>query len=408
MLVGSKIKNRVGGIMFDYIVIGKGMMGSAAARYLAEKGTKIAVVGPDEPKDFADHPGIFASHYDEGRLTRLLAKDITWSWLSHYSIQNYRYLEEESNISFYAPCGLLYAVKNLSNYYIFSTRQTVENLMGGKHSDYASTNSITQAHPMFVFPAHFKGMFEHAPAGCINPRAFVRAEIAIAQKCGAEIVPEIAVKTAQTRDTISVTTQSGRTLEAQKILYAGGSFANTFEVLPVKLDLRIKTEFTVLAEVSEQTAYSLDGMPCAIYEIESNQLDGIYLTPPRRYPDGKFYIKMGCDTKADQNLDTLAGMQTWMREGSNAMLGEMGSALTSFMPDIKPLNFLMKPCLVTYTTHRKPYIDQLTDRLFVATGGNGASAKCADALGTLAAKLLLDEAWLPEFSREEFKVSTLG
>ena len=35
--------------MFDYIVIGKGLMGSAAARYLSQSGAKVGIIGPDEP-----------------------------------------------------------------------------------------------------------------------------------------------------------------------------------------------------------------------------------------------------------------------------------------------------------------------------------------------------------------------
>ena len=31
--------------MFDYVVIGKGLMGSAAARYLSQSGAKVAIIG---------------------------------------------------------------------------------------------------------------------------------------------------------------------------------------------------------------------------------------------------------------------------------------------------------------------------------------------------------------------------
>jgi glycine/D-amino acid oxidase-like deaminating enzyme len=390
--------------MYDYVVIGKGMMGSAAARYLAERGAQVAIIGPDEPKNYANHDGIFASHYDEGRLTRLLGKDITWSWLSYYAIKNYRYLEEASGILFYRPCGLLYAVKEVEKIATFANQAEVENKMGGQHTTYPDSASITNAHPMVIFPQSYTGLFEHAPAGLLNPRAFVRAETIIAEKHGAEMIPEIAVKTEQSGDSITVTTRNGRAVTARKVLFAGGSFTNCYEVLPVNLACRVKTEFTILAEVSEETAQSLSDMPCLIYEIESSQIDGIYLTPPLRYPDGKFYIKMGCDTKDDLYLTDLGEMQSWMQTGSASMLAEMSAAIQSFMPDLKFLNFLMKPCLVTYTAHGKPYIDQVKENLFVAIGGNGASAKCADTLGTLAAQLLLGEEWLPEFNRQMFQV----
>jgi sarcosine oxidase len=44
---------------FDFIVVGKGMMGAAAARHLALSGAKVALIGPDEPTDWANHTGVF-------------------------------------------------------------------------------------------------------------------------------------------------------------------------------------------------------------------------------------------------------------------------------------------------------------------------------------------------------------
>ena len=63
--------------MFDVLVIGKGLMGSAAARYLREFGADTAVLGPDEPQKLQTHDGVFASHYDQGRIPRRLSKDLT-------------------------------------------------------------------------------------------------------------------------------------------------------------------------------------------------------------------------------------------------------------------------------------------------------------------------------------------
>jgi sarcosine oxidase len=44
---------------FDIAVIGKGMMGAAAARYLAQDGVNVALIGPDEPEHRQTHDGVF-------------------------------------------------------------------------------------------------------------------------------------------------------------------------------------------------------------------------------------------------------------------------------------------------------------------------------------------------------------
>lgn len=44
-------------------VIGRGLIGSAAARHLSKMGHDVALIGPDEPADFSQHSGVFGSHY---------------------------------------------------------------------------------------------------------------------------------------------------------------------------------------------------------------------------------------------------------------------------------------------------------------------------------------------------------
>ena len=55
--------------IFDVAVIGNGMIGAAASRYLSAAGLQVAAVGPSEPANWKTHEGAFASHYDEGRIT---------------------------------------------------------------------------------------------------------------------------------------------------------------------------------------------------------------------------------------------------------------------------------------------------------------------------------------------------
>ena len=57
-----------------------------------------------------------------------------------------------------------------------------------------------------------------------------------------------------------------------------------------------------------------------------------------------------------------------------------------------------KPCVLTYTSTNRPYLDTVVPkRLFVATGGCGLSAKSSDAIGNLAAQLTHRGGWeVPE------------
>ena len=91
--------------MFDYLVIGKGMLGAAAARYLSSWSDKVALVGPSEPTHWETHQGVFSSHYDSGRITRVLDKNYVWGMMAQRSIAAYGEIEQRSGIQFHYATG---------------------------------------------------------------------------------------------------------------------------------------------------------------------------------------------------------------------------------------------------------------------------------------------------------------
>ena len=68
-----------------YAVLGSGLIGSAAARHLATLGHDVTLIGPGEPADWGAHGGVFASHYDEGRITRGIEFTPFWAEVSRAS-----------------------------------------------------------------------------------------------------------------------------------------------------------------------------------------------------------------------------------------------------------------------------------------------------------------------------------
>ena len=94
-------------MIFDCIVIGKGLIGSAAARYLSQSQKNVAVIGPDEHPD-VNEAIVFSSHYDEGRVQRVIGVDPVWTLLNLQSSRQYNFLEQETGITFHSGVGCLY------------------------------------------------------------------------------------------------------------------------------------------------------------------------------------------------------------------------------------------------------------------------------------------------------------
>jgi sarcosine oxidase len=78
---------------FDVIVVGAGLWGSACARHLSAMRASVALVGPAEPQDAAAHNGVFASHYDEARITRRLDNSRDWALFADAAMRRYAEIE---------------------------------------------------------------------------------------------------------------------------------------------------------------------------------------------------------------------------------------------------------------------------------------------------------------------------
>jgi sarcosine oxidase len=261
--------------------------------------------------------------------------------------------------------------------------------------------------PFLHFPADSTFFLEAAPGGYINPRELIQAQLAVAQKQGAVVMRETAVSLNTHPDHISITTKEGQSYQSRQLLLATGAYSNCLNLLPRQLDLYVETETIVLAEVAAAEVARLQEMPAVIYQANLGRVSGFYMLPPIEYPNGRFYIKMGCGTVADKKLYTYDDIQSWMRSGdSDAALADMQAAMLGMLPGLAVQSWQTKRCLLTYTSHQKPFIGAVDEanRIFVVTGGNGTSAKSSDAIGHLAANLMLKGKWEDSLARELFQV----
>lgn len=60
-------------MVYECIIIGRGLIGSAAAKYISNSQTNVALIGPDEATVLKQGI-VFASHYDRARIQRIVGK----------------------------------------------------------------------------------------------------------------------------------------------------------------------------------------------------------------------------------------------------------------------------------------------------------------------------------------------
>lgn len=362
-------------------IIGRGLIGSAAARHLSAMGHAVTLIGPDEPVDKSTHNGVFGSHYDEGRITRALDPHKFWSDVSRASIARYAEIEAQSGISFFTEAGTLIGGPGDSDYVAGLERQREE---GAIEATRHEGQDLARAFPYFAFEPGTVCFHERTGAGHISPRRLVAAQTRIAVAQGARLLRSEASQVSPVGAGVKVATADG-TIAADTALIAAGGF--TEDLCPVPLPLTVYARTVAFYGVEKPEAARLATMPALVFETAQN--NDPYLLPPIRYPDGRTYLKLGGDP-VDRVLASQRETRDWFRSGGNP---EVEAFLTAHiherMPGLDVASIHTNACVTTFTPANLPIIGPVESSIFVAVAGCGRGAKCSDELGRLAAEAVL-------------------
>ena len=361
-------------------VIGRGLMGSAAAKYLARAGLEPTVIGPEEPKVIAEHRGVFGSHYDEGRITRKNATDPYWAEASIVSIARYAEIERASGIRFFSPVGALMAGED-SGPFLGQAREVAAEF----RVDCEDHNRDGLAHqiPSLNLPEGWSALWERSDSGHLSPRRLVEAQTKIADASGAKFVSAPAAGIEEASSEVSVLVgEEARAFDF--VLVAAGGM--TDHVLGREPKYRVCGRTVTFFELSESEAEAHSNLPSLVMGTD----EGHYLLPPIRYPDGKVYMKLGGDPD-DLILISPEEIGNWFRTGGRETAREHQEAwFRSLFPDVSVESISTAACMTTWTNDLRPEICSLSERVHVVSAGNGAGAKCSDELGRRGAALITE------------------
>lgn len=375
-------------------MIGRGMIGAAAARHLAEGGTSCAVIGPTEPDGWVDvterqnAPGPFSSHFDEGRITRVAGRTVVWAELAARSIARYRDIATRSGIGFHTAAGLVVSVEGVDDWIDAGL------IMG---SDIRKVDrDWVRTQFGIALPDHHPAAFEGPPAGYINPRRLVAAETRLAEQAGAVVIDGAAEAVERSSGTFEVTGSWGATT-ADRVLLATGAFGQ--HLLEAELRVERQRRTIVVAE-TETTA----AIPSAIVgDPPDDRLATIYWVPPVAFPDGRRCLKIGGSLLEDRAASDHAELlEHFHSDGHGPEIEALEASLRALLPDVVFTSISGRPCVVTETATEHPYLGFVDDGVAVAIGGNGSAAKSSDELGRLAASLFADDGWTDNLDLELF------
>jgi sarcosine oxidase len=368
-------------------VVGLGLVGAAALRHASAAGLRCIGIGPGEPENWSSHHGVFASHYDSGRITRRLDKQREWAVLADRAIAEYAAIEAASGISFHRPVGVVMAEVDASR--LAATLAVADGLGVGyqrrEPGEAPGDDRIT-------LPGDATVLLEPAPGGFIDPRRMLAAQLAVARHNGADVL-DAQVVGIEMRPAGGwlVHTIDGDSLEAQQVVIATGPHADELTGLPRRPLVHVLAETVVLARVSGAELRRLAALPSII--VDDARRNHLYIVPPTDYPDGHVYVKLGA-TRLPERVLSAPDRRDWMAGTSHeADLDWLKGLLLDVLPGLRADAWLTKPCLIPETPTKLPYVELVEPGCVMAVGSNGYAAKSADAIGALAVGLVIHGTW---------------
>ncbi|MDA1258355.1 MAG: FAD-dependent oxidoreductase [Chloroflexi bacterium] len=376
---------------YQYLVIGRGIMGAAAAMHLAAASDGVAALGPTEAMAIADPVVPKASHHDAGRNAHSLDEDPVWSELGARSVARYRNLEQETGVRFFDEIG--YVRIHHDGAVVERSADNAERF-SGRRPEVMSGDEANERFPFFHLEQRETVGFQSRDAGRINPRAYVAAMTAKAATLGAEMIDDHATEMAVTGDGVRISTASGRSLKASRVIVATGAYATFDKLLPVLVPLHVRGRTIVMVRVDDAALTALEGMPSVGCHPGGARVR-TYWHPPVEYPDGRTYLKIGGGPEGPERIASLVELNRWLRStGDPAMADAYRAELQRMMPGLDQTDSITAACVTSETHSLRPYAQAIHGgKVVILTGGNGHGAKAADALGEIGASLALGAPW---------------
>jgi sarcosine oxidase len=359
----------------------------------------VALIGPGEPADPPSHDGPFASHYDSGRITRHLDASPVWAELAARSIAQYPTIATASSIEFHRPVGLLWADRGPGGLTDLAPSAAK---YGVPLVPVAPEAAAADLHWCFA-SGHAMG-FEAAPAGYIDPRRMVEAQLVAAESAGASVQATVVEQLEPGEGTVTIHMRSGKSVTANQVVVAAGAYTGFLLRNIAHVPIVPITAAVILGELTAEDAAALDGMPAMIHRVGDDDYVDVYAVPPVQYPDGRWYLKLGAEVLPEIELRSEAAVREWMTGGADEWATRLDDSLRALLPDLRFVSTAVKRCMYARTPSRFPYVDHVADRIIVAAGGNGRAAKSADAIGSLAVDLARTGSWNDPLDQELFCV----
>lgn len=361
-------------MMYDTIVVGAGIEGSAAAYHLAKRGRKTLLL------EQFPLPHSRGSSHGHSRITRMAYPQPFYSSMMVESFRIWEQLEREAGTQLYIKTGLL-SVDKTGSEELRDIARSLES--AGVEYETLSAQSLRSRYPSLSFDDSFSAVLDPTAGILRADRCLTAFQRQFEQYGGlihdGEPVLRLVVDSA---DRVTVTT-SRAIYHARTVVLAAGPWTSQLtEPLGLRLPLEVQRVSVCFWERQRPDAYgSLDaGHPVfIIYHCRGQHVYGL---PALEYPK---HIKVGwhCGVRCDpDSRDELGNDQV----GINIA----GDVVRSHLPGVKATPVIVERCLYTVTPDGHFFIDThpTWKNVVIAAGFSGHGFKLAAVVGKIIGDLI--------------------
>jgi glycine/D-amino acid oxidase-like deaminating enzyme len=334
-------------MLYEYCVIGNGLIGAAIALELARKSSDVCLLGAT----YGQQDRYYSSHEDDSRIARFWHSDTYWEELARRNAPMLEALAETTPLPVFKRTPVFYSYRSG---YVPAGASVLRISNHGPHA------------------GHFQ--YEDMWGGIIDPKAYIAALNQQALKRNATVVQCIVQETRWKSGKAVIRTTAGE-IHAKRIVDARGVHLDREAA---RFETAVVGKILLYVELAPQQT----GPPYCFVDSSccSNQFEDVYGIARYKASGDRLVSKFGFSEREPVRLSNANEIAAWFQTGyrSYPYLAGAKELLKRFCCD-KAANAYAKPCAFVTTFDKRPIIS-LDEHHCTITGCNGMAAKCCQAL----------------------------
>ncbi|XP_071094290.1 peroxisomal sarcosine oxidase-like [Haliotis cracherodii] len=370
--------------VYDVVVVGAGVEGSAAAYYLAKRGKKTLLL------EQFPLPHSRGSSHGQSRITRKAYPQDFYTEMMHEATDIWRQLEKEAGWEVFRPAGYL-AIGEHNGVFL---KDNVSSLTRNDAPfQYLPPPDFRRRYPMLAYPDNFAAIVD-TDGGILRADKALLAYQTMFKKYGGRLIDGAMVTNIRRGNIVTLETPNA-TYRGRSVIICPGPWASQIlRPFGVKLPLKVIRICVLYWKERQPGSHHASKLPTF---FEENCCDGysIYGLPSEEYPGHvKICLHFGpeIDVESRDQVDV-----KWV-------IDLMKTYVRNHFPGLEAAPSIMESCIYTNTPDSHPVIDYLpgSRNIVLGAGFSGHGFKLSPVVGKVLGQLACGET--PSYSLTPFRI----